>query len=105
LTSNYTFEEYCPEWPAAFAAETGRLREMLGDVLTGIRNIGSTSARGLAAKAAIDLMPVTEDVACIDDCNEQLQEAGYHPWGEYGLPGRPLFGKVAEGVRTHNLHF
>ena len=78
---------------------------MLGEVLTGIHHIGSTSVPGLAAKPVIDLMPVADDIARIDACTRKLQESGYYLWGEYGLPGRRLFTRDAGGVRTHNLHF
>ncbi len=105
MPSIYTFAEYSSAWPAAFAAEADRLRRLLGEVLTEIHHIGSTSVPGLAAKPVIDLMPLTTDIARIDACSQTLQDAGYQPWGEYGLPGRRLFTRDADGVRTHNLHF
>lgn len=104
MPSIYSFCEYSPDWPAAFLREAETLRALLGDALTEIHHIGSTSVPGLAAKPVIDLMPLTADIARIAACTGRMQAAGYRAWGEYGLPGRCLFTRDAGGVRTHNLH-
>ena len=43
-------EPYNPAWPAQFAEEEKRVREVLGDVALAVHHIGSTSVPGLADK-------------------------------------------------------
>lgn len=102
--SKYTFAEYSPDWPAAFAREAERLRALLGDELVIAHHVGSTSVPGLAAKPIIDLLPLVRDIGRIDDLAPRLVEAGYRAWGEYGLPGRRYFTRDDGEVRTHNVH-
>jgi GrpB-like predicted nucleotidyltransferase (UPF0157 family) len=59
---------------------------------------------GLAAKPVIDLLPVVRDIAAVDTLTNAFVEQGYKSWGEYGIPGRRLFTKDRDGVRTHNVH-
>jgi GrpB-like predicted nucleotidyltransferase (UPF0157 family) len=103
--SRYTFTEYSPAWPADFAAEAARLRELVGAELLDAHHIGSTSVPGLAAKPVIDLIPLVREVSAMDRLSPRLAAAGYRAWGEYGIPGRRLFTKDHDGARTHNLHF
>ncbi|HEX4612641.1 MAG TPA: GrpB family protein [Urbifossiella sp.] len=102
--SRYTFSEYSTDWPAAFAAEAGRLRALLGAELAAVFHIGSTSVPGLAAKPVIDLLPLVRTLATVDDRTPALRGAGYRDWGEYGLPGRRYFTRDRDGTRTHNVH-
>ncbi len=102
--SRYFFSEYSPDWPRQFQEE----RRFLMAHLTGlveVHHIGSTSAPGLAAKPIIDLLPLVGDIRSMDAQSDVLVQAGYKPWGEFGLPGRRYFTKDRDGVRTHNLHF
>lgn len=104
MPSLYTFTDYSPEWPLEFKKEAARLRSLLGKKIISIHHIGSTSVPGLAAKPIIDLLPTVQNIERIDECTAMLQDAGYKPWGEYGLPGRRLFTKDRNGYRTHNIH-
>ena len=104
MPSLYTFASYSPDWPAEFEREAQRLKALLGDVLVTIHHIGSTSVPGLAAKPIIDLLPLVRDIFELESCTPVLQAAGYHAWGEYGLPGRRYFTKDHGAYRTHNVH-
>jgi GrpB-like predicted nucleotidyltransferase (UPF0157 family) len=104
MPSLYTFTEYSPEWKLEFEREAKRLQFLLEEELIDIHHIGSTSVPGLAAKPIIDLLPIVKNIERIDEHTARLQNAGYKPWGEYGLPGRRLFTKDCDGYRTHNIH-
>jgi GrpB-like predicted nucleotidyltransferase (UPF0157 family) len=95
---------YDPSWPAAFEAEAARLTGILGDELVVIHHIGSTAVPGLAAKPVIDMMPLVRDIERVDLYNAAMIEAGYQPWGEYGIPGRRFFTRGGDEHRTHNIH-
>jgi GrpB-like predicted nucleotidyltransferase (UPF0157 family)/ribosomal protein S18 acetylase RimI-like enzyme len=103
--SRYTFATYSSAWPAEFAREAARLRQLVGERLVAVHHVGSTSVPGLAAKPVIDLLPLVHDIAELERRTSVLQDAGYRAWGEFGLPGRRYFTKDRDGERTHNLHF
>ncbi|MEZ4859825.1 MAG: GrpB family protein [Caldilineaceae bacterium] len=104
MPSLYTFTDYSPEWPLAFAEEATRLRTLLEPEIVTIYHVGSTSVPGLPAKPIIDLLPLVHEIERIDQYNETMTAAGYRVWGEYGLPGRRYFTKDNGNVRTHNIH-
>ena len=53
---------YNPQWPALYEQEAQAIGQILGENLTAIHHIGSTSVPGLAAKPIIDIMPVVRDL-------------------------------------------
>src|SRR5262245_48196142 len=93
MPSQYTFDDYSPTWPDEFNQEAERLKTLLGDRLTAVHHIGSTSVPGLAAKPIIDLLPLVRSIESIDSLTPRLEQAGYQAWGEYGLVGRRYFTK------------
>ena len=95
--------DYNPEWPAMFKAESAVIREIVGDNLTALFHIGSTSVPGLKAKPVIDMLPVVRDIAALDSLNEKFAAAGYEAMGEFGIPGRRYFRKGG-AARTHQAH-
>ncbi|EKK7719858.1 GrpB family protein [Cronobacter sakazakii] len=96
-------EPYNPAWPAQFAEEEKRVREVLGDVALAVHHIGSTSVPGLAAKPVIDMLIEVSGLSALDGCNAVMQALGYTPRGEHGIPGRRYFIK-GHAVRTHHIH-
>ncbi|MBX3440804.1 MAG: GrpB family protein [Planctomyces sp.] len=94
-------------WPDAAQAEFLRLGELLGDVLVRSEHIGSTSIPGLAAKPIIDLLPVVDRLARLDDARPALESAGYEWRGEFGIAGRRLCLRDCPetGARLFNIHF
>ncbi len=51
---------YQPEWANAFEKEKRQLQGVLGDYVSGIEHVGSTSVPGLAAKPIIDMLAAVE---------------------------------------------
>ena len=94
---------YNPQWPALYEQEAQSIGQILGENLTAIHHIGSTSVPGLAAKPIIDIMPVVRDLAQVDACSAQFEALGYEVMGEFGIPGRRYFRKGGE-KRTHQIH-
>lgn len=86
-----------------FAEEAEKLKLIFGNQLLDIHHIGSTSVQGLKAKPIIDIMPVVKDINIIDKCNEKMQDIGYEPKGENGIPGRRYFQKGGDN-RSHHVH-
>lgn len=46
---------YNPQWPALYEQEAQAIGQILGENLTAIHHIGSTSVPGLASKPIIDI--------------------------------------------------
>jgi len=95
--------EYHPNWPVLFEEEAEKIQEILKDELVAIHHIGSTSVAGLKAKPIIDLMPIVRDIDRIEAYHELLQQIGFEPRGEKGIPGRRFFQKGGH-LRTHHVH-
>lgn len=69
--------EYNPEWKEIYEQEAGRIKELLGDKISRIEHIGSTSVPGLVSKPIIDIaveIPSSEE---IDLLIKSLETLGY----------------------------
>ena len=94
-----------PEWPRTAATYANRLR-VLGSNLVAVHHIGSTSIPGLIAKPIIDLIPVVNSLAGLDEQRHHVEVLGYHWHGEFGISGRRYCSLTDEaGVRVVQLHF
>lgn len=69
--------DYDPRWPALFAREADRVRQLLGAVAVRIEHVGSTSVPGLHAKPIIDMLLVVPDAADEPAYLPALTAAGY----------------------------
>ncbi|WP_330577918.1 GrpB family protein [Alkaliphilus pronyensis] len=94
---------YNPHWVEEFQKESKKLFRILSKEAIEIHHIGSTSIPGISAKPVIDIMIVVKDINKIDEYNNELEELGYIPKGEYGIKGRRFFLKGLYN-RTHHLH-
>ncbi|MEN2465494.1 GrpB family protein [Ornithinibacillus sp. JPR2-1] len=94
---------YSEKWPAMFLEEVEKLKLIYRDEIIAIHHIGSTSVPGLKAKPIIDIMPVVRDINNVDKYNQEMQEIGYMPKGENGIPGRRYFQKGGDN-RSHHVH-
>ena len=94
---------YSKKWPLMFAEEVAKLKLIFGNELVDIHHIGSTSVPGLKAKPIIDIMPVVRDIKVVDKYNQKMQDIGYEPKGENGIPGRRYFQKGGDN-RSHHVH-
>lgn len=94
------------DWPKIAAAETARLKTVLGDALVTVHHIGSTSIPGIMAKPIVDMIPIVTDLASLDAKENEIRALGYRWMGEFGLPGRrycPLNDPIT-GKRKVQLH-
>lgn len=96
----YSYDE---KWKQMFKEEAAKLQIIFGNEIVDIHHIGSTSVPGLKAKPIIDIMPVVRDINSVDNYNISMQEIGYEPKGENGIPKRRYFQKGGEN-RTHHVH-
>ncbi len=93
-----------PTWKEKFASEAAVLRSVLGDEITAVHHIGSTSVPGLSAKPTIDVLVEVREIGKVDDFDGAMTERGYGAWGEYGIAGRRLFTKDSGAARITNVH-
>lgn len=96
---------YSPQWKERFTEEQSLLGELFGNGKVVIYHIGSTSVPGLCAKPIIDILIEAESIDLVDSVTAGIEEVGYEPKGENGIPGRRFFQKSnAKGVRTFHVH-
>lgn len=69
--------EYDRAWPERFEAEAARLRDEIGERVSRIEHVGSTSVPGLAAKPIVDICPMVPDMETAHECSERLRAMGY----------------------------
>lgn len=93
-----------PAWKQMAAEEAARVAEALGSHLIAIHHIGSTAIPSIRAKPILDLLGVVHRIQALDENVHLLEQLGYRPRGELGIPGRRYFSKPQEGTRTHHLH-
>ncbi|MBM7775401.1 GrpB-like predicted nucleotidyltransferase (UPF0157 family) [Actinokineospora baliensis] len=72
-----TLAEYDPAWPARYAEQERRIRDVLGPVARRVEHVGSTSVPGLPAKPIIDMLLLVPDSAVEPDYLPPLEAAGY----------------------------
>ena len=96
--------EYDPAWPGMFEREALLLGKVFGDQLLELHHIGSTAIPGLRAKPTIDILLVVRDISAIDGLNGAMMKNGYHPEGEFGIPGRRYFWKGVPDVHIYHAH-
>lgn len=96
--------DYDPAWPGMFEREAALLRKVFAPQLLDLHHIGSTAIPGLRAKPTIDAMLVVRDIHAIDGLSDAMVQNGYHPEGEFGIPGRRYFWKGTPDVHTYHAH-
>ncbi|AIF80677.1 hypothetical protein I862_00560 [endosymbiont of Acanthamoeba sp. UWC8] len=99
---------YKEEWKKIFHEEATNIKELMGELITYIHHIGSTSISNIKAKPIVDIMPVVKDIAQVDAFNMEMEAMGYKAYGEYGLTGRRYFAKFSnqeENTRVAHVHF
>ena len=94
-----------PRWRDAFEAEAKQVAEALGENVSAVHHIGSTSIPNIYAKPVIDLLVEVGRIDEVDGRSSAMESLGYEVMGEYGIPGRRYFRKDnREGIRTHHIH-
>lgn len=89
-------------WHQLFEEERARLLGVIGENVTAIEHIGSTSVCGISAKPILDIAIAINDKSSGEKCAAPLEEIGYEYRGENGIEGRFYF--VKGEPRTHHLH-
>lgn len=95
--------DYDDQWPVLFEAESKLLHATLGNVISRIHHIGSTSVTGLAAKPVIDILLEVNGLTALDSANAAMNNIGYTARGENGIPDRRYFTKGGD-ERSHQVH-
>ena len=94
-----------PKWRDAFDAEANQVAAALGENVTAIRHIGSTSIPNIYAKPVIDMLVEVRNIDEVEGRNSAMELLGYEVMGEFGIPGRRYFRKdIEKGIRTHQIH-
>jgi GrpB-like predicted nucleotidyltransferase (UPF0157 family) len=77
LPEPITVCDYDPDWPKRYDHEAARVHSVLGDRVTRLEHVGSTSVPGLAAKPIIDIVLEVADSADEAAYAGDLEAAGY----------------------------
>ena len=85
--------DYDPRWAAMYAEESARIQNAIGEWLSGIEHVGSTSVPGLAAKPVVDIMPGLRSLGDSPHIVKPLQKLGYQYFPEHEdvMPERRYF--------------
>jgi len=94
---------YNPNWKEMYKEESGKVKNILSDIIIDIHHIGSTAITGIKAKPVIDILVEVKDIEGVDQYNHKMKELGYEVMGEYGIPKRRFFRKGGD-KRTHHIH-
>lgn len=82
---------YDPAWPQEFLALSRVLKKALAPLIQDIEHVGSTAVPGLQSKPIIDLDIIIIDHNLLQEVSLKLQQLGYRPEGDKGIPGRWAF--------------
>lgn len=94
---------YEPIWTELFEAEKDTLLNAIGDYVSDIEHIGSTSVPGLKAKPIIDMIAAVKDLSIYTQLIEPLAKLGYEFMPEREFDDRVFFPKGPRENRTHHL--
>ena len=96
---------YDPRWPEAFARIRQELEAALGELITAIEHVGSTSVPGLAAKPIIDIDVVIPDASVFPEVVHRLHDIGYLHEGDLGIKDREAFRYESKPhLQQHHLY-
>lgn len=91
-----------PAWGEFFAAEKGRLTQVLRERVVEIQHIGSTSIPGMPSKPILDIGVSVVDFEDAKECVDPVVGLGYTYLGEHGIRRRHFF--TRGNPRTHHIH-
>lgn len=94
---------YNSNWKKMYKEESGKIKNILNDIIIDIHHIGSTAIPGIKSKPVIDILVEVKDIEEVDQYNRKMKELGYEVMGEYGIPKRRFFRKGGN-KRTHHVH-
>lgn len=82
---------YDEAWKADFEKIKSELESAVGDLITGIEHVGSTSVEGLSAKPCIDIDVIIKDYSVFNLIVSRLALIGYIHEGDLGIKDREAF--------------
>ena len=82
---------YDEAWKVDFEKIKSELESAVGDLITGIEHVGSTSVEGLSAKPCIDIDVIIKDYSVFDLLVSRLALIGYIHEGDLGIKDREAF--------------
>ena len=96
---------YSEIWKSDFEKIRAELEQAIGDLITGIEHVGSTSVEGLSAKPCIDIDVIIPDNTVFDAVVTRLESIGYIHEGDLGIKDREAFKYTDKPhLQTHHLY-
>jgi GrpB-like predicted nucleotidyltransferase (UPF0157 family) len=96
-------EEYSPVWAASYRQEEELIKDLLGNTLTAVAHVGSTSIPGICSKPIIDIILVLASHIDLENATETLAKIGYQK-GDFVRDEGIFLWKGTEDFHTHYLH-
>lgn len=96
--------DYDPNWPEIYRAERDRILATLGEQVTRIAHVGSTSVPGLAAKPIIDIEIQVRQLEPMAPYRQPLEAMGYQFTFDPEMPDLHFFGWPVERPRRYHIH-
>ena len=98
--------DYDPGWAALFESLRATLSAALGELVSRIEHVGSTSVPGLAAKPIVDLDAILRSGGDREEAIARLARLGYLHRGNLGIAGREAFTLRGSGPSpgAHHLY-
>ena len=104
-TAKVIVQPYDKAWKSAFEKIKTEIEAALGDLITGIEHVGSTSVEGMWAKPCIDIDVIIKDRSVFDAVVSKLAAIGYIHEGDLGIRGREAFRYSDKPhLMTHHLY-
>lgn len=97
--------EYDPRWAEQFTHAKAEIIGALGEVVTAVHHIGSTSVPGLVAKCTIDIAVEVTSISAFVNSIPSLEALGYEYRPNSWFHDEHAFlRRIQEDERTHHLH-
>jgi len=103
MSNSLVIEAYDPQWPILFEELRVTFSELLGNMVSAIEHVGSTSVPGLAAKPIIDLDVLLASADYLPETIQRLATLGYEHQGDLGIAGREAF-RTPPTLLAHHLY-
>jgi GrpB-like predicted nucleotidyltransferase (UPF0157 family) len=103
MDNSLIITKYDPKWPILFEELRVKLSELLGDMVSAIEHVGSTSVWGLAAKPIVDLDVLLASAAYFPETIRRLATLGYEHQGDLGIIGREAI-SIPPNLFAHHLY-
>jgi GrpB-like predicted nucleotidyltransferase (UPF0157 family) len=105
MSKQIIIEGYSPQWPLHFQMLKSVYESHLGDLISDIQHVGSTSVVGLAAKPVIDIDLIIENINMLGPVTAKLEALNYEDMGDMGIKDREVFkrksSRIPEGGSLH----